>query len=214
MGTRVVKALAFPVYQKDWLFYAWKVSELPADAASQPNETITQSPGLVGAIAKRIASRVEHEWESIKEAKKGSLKGYVLRCVLFCASTCMKVNTAHSVCLPTSHLAELTWQITYRFAKYVLSKEDPTEAFFKAIPTTGKGNQIEISYPVRPHAQCVLLLNAASVASPCSRHGGTPMSFMRCRILLVKLMCAVICCSLPGIGSSTTRTGKGSPLSH
>lgn len=35
-----------------------------------------------------------------------------------------------------------------RFANFILSKEDPTEAFFKAIPTAVKGNQIEISYPV------------------------------------------------------------------
>lgn len=33
----------------------------------------------------------------------------------------------------------------------MLSQEDPTEAFFKAIPTVGKGNQIEISYPVLTH---------------------------------------------------------------
>eukprot|EP00892_Ulva_mutabilis_P005233 jgi/Ulvmu1/3081/UM015_0121.1 len=112
MGPRVVKALAFPVYQKDWLFYAWKVSELPVDATSQPNESSTQSPGLFGAIVNRVTARVQAEWKSVKEAKEGTVKGYVLR-----------------------------------FANFVLSKEDPTEAFFKAIPSTGKGNALEISYP-------------------------------------------------------------------
>lgn len=79
MGTRVVKALAFPVYQKDWLFYAWKVSEVPADVTSQPKESSTESPGLYGAIANRVTARVEAEWESVKEAKEGTFKGYILR---------------------------------------------------------------------------------------------------------------------------------------
>lgn len=80
MGTRVVKALAFPVYQKDWLFYAWKVSEIPVDAASQPADSSAQRPGIVGAVSKRVSSRIESEWKAVQEAKDGSLKKYLLRC--------------------------------------------------------------------------------------------------------------------------------------
>lgn len=31
----------------------------------------------------------------------------------------------------------------------MLSQEDPTEAFFKSVPTTGKNNTLEVLYPVR-----------------------------------------------------------------
>lgn len=79
MGTRVVKALAFPVYQKDWLFYAWKVSEVPVDADSQPADSSAHRPGIVGAISKRVSSRIESEWKAVQEAKDGTLKKYLLR---------------------------------------------------------------------------------------------------------------------------------------
>lgn len=79
MGTRVVKALAFPVFQKDWLFYAWKVTDVPADPLSRSQEQEAQSTGLLGEVSKRVASRIQTEWQSVQEAKEGTLKGYVLR---------------------------------------------------------------------------------------------------------------------------------------
>ena len=37
-----------------------------------------------------------------------------------------------------------------RVADWLLSQEDPTEAFFKSVPTSGKNNTLEVLYPVRP----------------------------------------------------------------
>jgi Mitochondrial K+-H+ exchange-related len=76
---------------------------------------------------------------------------------------------------------------TFRVANWVLSQEDPTEAFFKAVPTEGKNNVLEVLYPVRltvPHAKFFLnrlwmSSSSASVwmGSPC---GASRMSVRAC----------------------------------
>jgi hypothetical protein len=79
MGTRV-RALAFPVYQKDWLYYSWKIVKSEAVPSSNTKEVGGRGfAGTLHSLRQSALTRVEKEWKGIQEAKEGTLKHILLR---------------------------------------------------------------------------------------------------------------------------------------
>lgn len=76
MVTRV-RALAFPIFQKDWLYFTLQVSSAADTDASQG-----AAGGIAASIFRGLQSRVENEWKAIQESTPGSFKNIVLKCVL------------------------------------------------------------------------------------------------------------------------------------
>ena len=74
MVTRV-RALAFPIFQKDWLYFTLQVSSA-ADADAAPGAPT----GLASwSIFKGVKTRLENEWQAVRESKPGSFKHIALR---------------------------------------------------------------------------------------------------------------------------------------
>jgi hypothetical protein len=69
-----VRALVFPVFQKDWLYFTCQVDSLahaPADASVGRSSW---------SILRGVQTRIEKEWKLVQESKPGSLRSFVLKC--------------------------------------------------------------------------------------------------------------------------------------
>jgi hypothetical protein len=77
MVTRV-RALAFPVFQKDWLYFTLQVvSAAEADAPKGASAGISS-----WSIFRGVQTRIEKEWKLVQDSKPGTFKNIVLKCAV------------------------------------------------------------------------------------------------------------------------------------
>jgi hypothetical protein len=77
MVTRV-RALAFPVFQKDWLYFTLQVVKTPDADAPGGSSNGTSS----WSFFRSLQTRIEKEWKLVQDSKPGTFKSIVRRCAL------------------------------------------------------------------------------------------------------------------------------------
>lgn len=78
-----VKAVAFPVTQRQWLLYAWRLGEADAPAVKGPGGV----QGFVQTIPDRIVGTAEVQWVRLSAAKEGTFRNWLYKCASACALT-------------------------------------------------------------------------------------------------------------------------------